>query len=115
MARRIGDDKFSTLCGEGTISNIDRDALLALGRKPVHQEREIERSALRPDPPGIGFEGLQVILEDQLRFIEQPPDQRRLAVIDAAAGDEAQQVLALLEREIVGDRGRRGIEPSHQK
>jgi hypothetical protein len=44
-----------------------------------------------------------VVLEDQLRFIEQPPDQRRLAVVDAAAGDEAQKILVLLLGEIIGD------------
>ncbi len=79
------------------------------------------RSAKSSAPPcvptrfEIGLERLQMILEDQLRFIEQPPDQCRLAVIDAAAGDEAQQVLVLLLGEIVGDGGRRGIEPAHQK
>ena len=37
----------------------------------------------------------ELILEDQLGVVQQPADQRRLAVIDRAAGDEAQQILGV--------------------
>jgi hypothetical protein len=40
-----------------------------------------------------------LVVEDLLGLVEQPADQRRLAVVDAAAGDEAQQLLALLRGE----------------
>src|SRR5262249_34724379 len=39
-------------------------------------------------------------LEQQLGVVEQPADQGGLAVIDAAAGQEPQQRLLLLRREI---------------
>ena len=47
----------------------------------------------------------ELIFVDHLRFEEQPADERALAVIDAAAGDEAQQLLALVLREVVVDVG----------
>ena len=62
-----------------------------------------------PTFPGIGFELAELVLEDHLGIVQQPPDQRRLAVIDAAAGDEAQHrlVLVLVEIgvDILGDQG----------
>ena len=35
----------------------------------------------------------QLIVENQLRLVQQPPDERGLAVIHRTAGDEAQQIL----------------------
>jgi len=46
--------------------------------------------------PILHTERGQLIVEDLLRFVEQPADQGRLAVIDAAAGDEAQEFLRFL-------------------
>ena len=40
--------------------------------------------------------GCELILEDHLAVVKQPPDQRRLAVIHRAAGDEAQHRLVLV-------------------
>jgi len=58
----------------------------------------------------------QLVLEQQLGFIQQASDQRRFAVVDAAAGDEPQQILALLLGEIGLDLGggRRAL-VQHQK
>jgi hypothetical protein len=44
----------------------------------------------------VAFERRELIVEDLLGLVQQAPDQRRLAVVDAAAGDEPQQLLALL-------------------
>ena len=44
----------------------------------------------------IALERGELVLEDQLGVVEQPADQRRLAVVDRAAGQEAQQRLLLL-------------------
>jgi len=46
-----------------------------------------------------GLERGQLIVENLPRLEQQPPDQRRLTVVDAAAGDEAQQLLLFLFRE----------------
>jgi len=38
-----------------------------------------------------------------LRFVQQPADERRLAVIDRPAGDETQQALALVRAQVRAD------------
>ena len=47
----------------------------------------------------VAFQRRELVVEDQLGVVEQPADQRRLAVIDAAAGEEAQQADLLLARQ----------------
>jgi len=51
-----------------------------------------------------------LVVEDHLGIVQEPADQGRLAVIHAAAGDEAQQILVLvlvqILLDIVGDQGR---------
>ncbi len=106
VARRVGDDELALVGGEVAIGDIDGDALLALGRQPVDQQREIEIAALGAELFRIALECRELVVEQQLGFIEQPADQRGLAVVDAAAGDEAQQVLAFLREQIRFDVGR---------
>jgi hypothetical protein len=67
-------------------------ALLALRLKPVDQQRQVHRSALRPVPLRIRLQRIELVLVDQVAVVEQPPDQSRLAVVHAPAGDEAEQV-----------------------
>src|SRR3712207_9496091 len=38
------------------------------------------------------LDGLELVLEDRLGVVEQPPDQGRLAVVDGAGRGEAQEV-----------------------
>jgi hypothetical protein len=42
-----------------------------------------------------------LILINHLGFIEQPANQRRFAIINAAAGNEAQQLLPLMLRKVL--------------
>ena len=67
------------------------------------QKRKIDILPLRADPLRVSFQRGQLILEDHLRIVEEPPDQRGLAVVDRAAGDEAQQALMLMPVEISVD------------
>ena len=78
--------------GEIAIRDVDGDALLALGLQPVHQQREVETLALGAEFFGIRLQRLQLILEDEFCVVKQAADQRRLAIVDAAAGDEAQRI-----------------------
>jgi hypothetical protein len=103
MARRIGNDELALLACEIAVCDVDGDALLALGRQPVDQQREVDRLALRAVPFAVGFERRELVVEDLLGLVEQPPDQRRLAVVDAAASDEAQQLLGFLRGEPFAD------------
>ena len=121
MPRRIGDDELALLGREEAIGDIDGDALFALRSKAIDQQRKVDLVALRPMLCAVAFQRGQLVFEDHLRVVEQPPDQGRFAVIHAAAGDEAQQALVLMRVEIgvdiLGDQGvgfkGRGV--GHQK
>jgi hypothetical protein len=43
-------------------------------------------------PLAVRFERGELVVEDLLGLVEQPADQRRLAVVDAAAGQKAEQL-----------------------
>ena len=49
-----------------------------------------------PTSLAVGFQRGQLVFEDHLAVIEQPPDQRGLAVIHRPAGDESQHGLVLM-------------------
>ena len=103
VARRIGDDEIALVGGEEAVGDVDGDALLALGVQAVEEQREVEIAALRAELPGVGFERRELVLVEHLRFVQQAADQRALAVVDAAAGDEAQHALVLVGFEILLD------------
>jgi len=103
MPRRVGDDVLAVLGGEEAVGHVDRDALLALGRKPVDQQREIDILPLRPDALAVGLEARQLVIKNLPRIVQQAPDQRRLAVVDRPAGDKAQQLLVAMPRQISRD------------
>jgi len=96
MAGRIGDDELALGAGEEAVGDVDGDALLALGGKAVDEEGEVDRFALRAVALAIAFERFELVVENLARVVEQAADEGRLAVVDAAAGDEAQQLLVLL-------------------
>ncbi|MND74614.1 hypothetical protein D3C80_662110 [compost metagenome] len=96
VAGGVGDDELALVGGEEAIGDIDGDALFALGGQAIHQQGEVEFLALGAELLGVGLELAELVLEEDFRFIEQAPDQGALAVVDAAAGDEAQQLLVLL-------------------
>ncbi len=100
VARAIGDDELAPVGGEEAIGDIDGDALLALGGEPVDQQRVIELLPLRADPLAVALEAGELVLEDHLAVVEQPPDQRRFAIVHTAAGDEAQHGLVLVAGQI---------------
>ena len=93
VPRRVGHDERALRGGEEPVGDVDGDALLALGLEPVDQEREVDVLAGRAVPRGILDQARHLVLEDELGIVQQPADQRRLAVIDRAAGDEAEKVL----------------------
>ncbi len=76
VAGAIGDDELALLGVEEAVSDIDGDALFALCRKAVDQQREVDFLTLRTDLLRIAFERGKLVLEDHLRIIEQASDQR---------------------------------------
>ena len=116
MSRGVGNDERALAGGEHAIGDVDGDALLAFRLKAVHQQGQVEVVALGAVPLAVGLHLRELVLEDQPGFVEQAADQRRLAVVHAAAGDEAQDVAVfagvLIGAELAALRGRvRG----HQK
>jgi hypothetical protein len=99
VAGRIGDDELALVGREEAVGDVDGDALLALGLQAVDQQREVDVVADVPFSWSRASSVGELVLEDQLGVVEQPADQRRLAVVDGAAGEEAQQrLLGLLRR-----------------
>ena len=96
MAGRIGDDELALLGGKETIGKIDGDLLLALGGEPVEQQREVEVFLCAGQLAAILAQRLDLVVEHELCFKQQTPQQARLAVIDRTAGDEAQQALGFV-------------------
>ena len=108
MTRRISDDEMAARCREITIGDVDGDALLALGLETVEQKREIDILAGRTVLTGIALQRGHMIVEDQTLLIKQPPDQRRLSVINGTTGEKAKRRPRRQQRVV---RRRRG----HQK
>src|SRR5690606_17115313 len=123
MAGRIGDDELALWRREEAIRDVDGDALLALSLEPIHEQCEVDLVAARAMPPRIALERSELVLEDQPGVVEQPADQGGLAVVDGAAGQEAQKgaaVVLIKNRADVGtlleaDRGCEVTASTHQK
>lgn len=98
----VGQDEPPRRCGEVAVGDVDGDALFAFGSQPVGQQRQVRiRQAA---PPGGVLDRLQLVGEYRLGVVQQPPDQRGLAVVHGPGGGEAQQ------------RGRRDLDGcGHQK
>jgi hypothetical protein len=114
VARTVGDDEFAPARREVAIGHVDRDALLALRLEAVHQERQIDLAAGRALALAVAAHRGELILVDQLGVVEEAADERALAVVDVAGGQEAEQLLALLLRQVGGDVGG-GDGVGHQK
>jgi hypothetical protein len=88
---RVGDDEAALAGGEEPVGDVDGDRLLALGLQAVEEQRVVEPARLGAEAPRVRCEREPLVLEDRARLVQQPPDQRRLAIVDAAARDEPQQ------------------------
>ena len=75
---------------EVAVGDVDRDALLALGAQAVGQQRQVDLAVAAPLAGPL--DRRELVLEDALRVVQQPADERALAVVDRAGGGEAQQV-----------------------
>jgi hypothetical protein len=92
VTRAVCDDEATLGSREVSVGDVDSDALLALGGETVDQQSEVDLVALRPDGPGVGAERRHLIIEHLPGVEQQTPDEGRLAVVDAAARDEAEEV-----------------------
>jgi len=72
--------------GEVAVGDVDGDPLLALRLEAVREQREVRR--LEAAPARGPLDGVERVGEDGLRVEEEPPDERALPVVHAAAGEE---------------------------
>jgi hypothetical protein len=104
VARRIGDDELAAVGREIAVGDVDGDPLLALGLQAVGQEGQVDLTgAGRTDLLAIALHRGELVLVDHLGVVQQPADERALAIVDAAAGQEAQQFLLLVAGEVSVD------------
>ncbi len=103
VARGVGDDELALGGGEVAVRDIDGDALLTLGLQAIDQQRQVDFLAGGARLLRIAGDGLEVVLVDHLRIVQQAPDQGALAVIHVAAGEETQQFFALVLSQISED------------
>ena len=90
VARGVGDDELAPRGREVPVGDVDRDALLALGAQAVGEQRQVHVAVAAP--LGGLRDVLELVLEDRLRVVQQPADQRRLAVVDRPGRREPQQL-----------------------
>jgi hypothetical protein len=115
VPRRVGDDELALLGGEVAVRHVDGDALLALGREPVGEQREVDAAVVEALAL---LERGELVLEDHARVVEQAADERGLAVVHRADGDEAAELLAPVLLEVALDVRRDQVlfvEVRHQK
>ena len=95
---------------EADLAGVERDALVALGLQRIEQERPFERHAA---PLADGLERFELAVRQAAGFVQQPADQRRLAVIDMPDDDDADQRTAAAGASGAGRDGIFGDEDVH--
>ena len=91
VARRVGEDEAPPRGREVAVRDVDRDALLALGAQPVGQQRQVQVTVAVARVRHLR-DVLELVGQDRLRVVEQPPDQRRLPVVHRAGRRQPQRV-----------------------
>ncbi len=87
----VGQDEAAARRLEEAICDVDGDALIALGRQTIDQQRIIDAALHRAEAFAVTIQRRHHVIGDGAAFEQQPSDQRGLAVIDRAAGQYAQQ------------------------
>ena len=100
VPRGVGDDELALLGGEVAVGDVDRDPLLALGLETVGEERRVEEAVRVADGDRVAGDRRELVLVDHLAVVEETADEGALAVVDRAAGQEAEQLLALVAVEV---------------
>jgi len=93
VARRVGQDEAPAGRFEIAIGDVDGDTLLAFGRQPVDQQRVVAIAGHGAEPPAVLVERRHRIVRHRAAFEQEPSDQGGFAVVDAAAGEDAQKLL----------------------
>ena len=89
VAGRVGENELPPRGREVAVGDVDRDALLTLGLQSVGEQREVDRTG-RP-VLRRRLDRVHLVLVHAARVVQQPADQRALAVVDAPGGADAKQ------------------------
>ena len=100
VPRCIGDDELALFRRKKPIGDIDGDTLFAFCSETIHKQGEIYLLALCARLLAVRLQRSQLVFKNHLAVIEQPANQRALAIIHAAASDKAEQFLVLMLGEI---------------
>jgi hypothetical protein len=90
VARGVDEHESAPRRGEVPVGDVDGDPLLALGAQPVGDEGEVD--TVVPASGRRDRRRFELIVEQRLGVVQQPPDERALAVVDGAGGGEAKQL-----------------------
>ena len=91
MARAVGNQE-APACGlQVAPGHVDSDALFALGIKAVEQQRIVDLSAACTVAGAGTRQRIALVVRDAAGLVQEPADQRALAVVDAAACDQPQE------------------------
>ena len=102
MAGGVGNHELAPVRAEVAVGHVDGDALLPLRRQAVNQQGEVEVSALGALGFAVRRQGRQLVFKHQLGVVQQAADQGAFAVVNAAAGEEAQGRLGALTVQLLG-------------
>src|SRR6266702_3723847 len=90
VARCVGDDELAPRGGEVPVGDVDRDPLLPLGPQAVGEQGKV--GVLLTAVAAGALHGRELVLEDRLGVVEEPPDEGALAVVHRAGRRESQDV-----------------------
>ncbi len=90
VSRRVGDQEGAARRRKVPPSNVDGDALFALGLEAVEQPRIVDRCAVRAVATRVGRERREMVVEHLAGLGQEAADQGRFAVVDRSAGEEAE-------------------------
>ena len=100
VPRAVGNDELACVGAEIAVRHVNGDALFPLGLKAVDQQGQINCFVSGVVLLAVALDGCQLVFKDQPGVMQQASDQRGFAIVDTAAGDEAQQILGFVPGQI---------------
>ena len=74
-----------------TISDVDGDALFSFGRQPIDQKRQVEAFGAAEAASALSLQNRELVVRHGTRVVQQTAEQSALAVVDTAAGHDAER------------------------
>ena len=91
VAGRVGQDEAAAWGLEVAVGDVDGDALVALGRQAIDQQRVVDVAPRRAEAAGVALQHRHDVVGDGAALEQQAADQGGFAVVHAAAGQHAEE------------------------